>query len=62
MRKRQQMLTKKQISRLITEVEMSYPDSKARFARARKESKAGKGISLEQYLKKRKNSFLRKAA
>jgi len=39
---------------LATLDEMSFPDWKRRLARARKESAAGKGISLEEYLARRK--------
>ena len=34
--------------------EMSYPDWKQRLERADRETKAGKGITLEAYLRKRK--------
>ena len=37
---------------LVTRDEMSYPDWNARLARAKRESKAGKGIELEAFLKK----------
>jgi prevent-host-death family protein len=33
--------------------EMSYPDWKKRLARAQREFAAGKGITLEEYLRKR---------
>ncbi|MEQ1919224.1 MAG: type II toxin-antitoxin system Phd/YefM family antitoxin [Elusimicrobiota bacterium] len=33
--------------------EMSYPDWKKRLARAEKESAAGKGISMDEYFRKR---------
>lgn len=38
---------------LATSDEMSYPDWKKRLARAEKESRAGKSISLENYNAKR---------
>ena len=37
---------------LITLDEMSYPDWRQRLNRAKRESKAGKGISLDAFLKK----------
>ena len=40
-------------SYLVTLDEMSYPDWRARLARAKRESKAGKGIELGTFLKKR---------
>lgn len=36
----------------ITRDEMSYPDWRERLARARRESREGKGILFEDYLKK----------
>jgi hypothetical protein len=41
---------------LITRDEMSYPDSEARLARAERELREGKGIELEEYLRKRKKN------
>lgn len=38
---------------LVTKDEMSYPDWRARLSRAERESKAGKGIALETFLKKK---------
>jgi prevent-host-death family protein len=38
---------------LATRDEMSYPDWDRRLDRARKESKHGKGVSLDAYLKRR---------
>ena len=37
----------------ITQDEASYPDAKRRLARAQQESRGGKGMPLEAYLKKR---------
>ena len=39
---------------LATQDEMSYPDWKERLARAEREIAAGKGITLEAYMKRRK--------
>jgi hypothetical protein len=36
--------------------EMSYPDWRKRLARAERELNEGKGIELEEYLKRRKKS------
>ncbi len=38
---------------VATHDEMSYPDWQDRLARAERESKAGKGVSLDTYLKRR---------
>jgi prevent-host-death family protein len=38
---------------LATRDEMSHPDWERRLTRARRESKQGKGISLDAYLKRR---------
>jgi hypothetical protein len=38
---------------LATADEMSYPDWKQRLRRAQRESKQGKGTSLDAYLKRR---------
>ena len=38
---------------LATHDEMSYPDWQHRLARAQQESKAGRGVSLETYVKRR---------
>lgn len=38
---------------LMTLDEMSYPDWQERIARAERESREGKGITLEAYMKKR---------
>jgi hypothetical protein len=37
----------------ITQDEMSYPDWKQRLSRAQAETRKGKGIELDQYLKHR---------
>ena len=41
---------------LITRDEMSYPDWRARLERATRELDEGKGIELEEYLRKRKKN------
>lgn len=41
---------------LITLDEMSYPDWREKLERALSESKAGKGIELEQFIRKEKRS------
>jgi len=38
---------------LATRDEMSYPDWEQRLRRAKRESKQGKGVSLDTYLKRR---------
>jgi prevent-host-death family protein len=38
---------------LATRDEMTYPDWEQRLRRAKRESKQGKGVSLETYLKRR---------
>lgn len=38
---------------LATQDEMSFADSKSRLARAERESREGKGVPLERYLRKR---------
>lgn len=38
---------------MATQAEMSYPDWRDKLERAEKESKEGKGIGIEAYLKKR---------
>ena len=38
---------------LATRDEMSYPDWSQRLKRAQRESKAGKGLALDEYLKRR---------
>ena len=38
---------------LATRDEMTYPDWKQRLQRARRESRQGKGVSLDTYLKRR---------
>ena len=37
-----------------TSAEMQHPDWRERLARAEKESRAGRGVSLETYLKRRR--------
>ena len=41
---------------MATQDEMSYGDWRSRLARAERESRAGKGIALESYIKDRKAS------
>lgn len=41
---------------LMTLDEMSYPDWRKRLARAERELREGKGIELDDYLKRRKKS------
>ena len=41
---------------LMTLDEMSYPDWQKRLARAERESREGKGMELEEYLRRRKKS------
>lgn len=41
----------------ITQDEMSYPDWRRRLTRAESESRAGKGVALDDYLKKRKHKI-----
>lgn len=63
MPKRKKMKPEKMTAAQIATAEMmSYPDWKIRLAIAKKEAKEGKGISLELYLKKRKETSRRKAA
>ncbi len=47
---------------VLTQEEASYPDSHERFTRAERELKKSKGITLEDYMKKRaRRSVKRKA-